>query len=124
LTIGGGAIEALNWRLRISGPTPAIGLWRHGNTFESAGASRPTAGNSSSNDTANSLKVKRLAYFPEHGFTETPVYDRYALSPGSSVEGPAIIEERESTAIIGVGGRCIVDDHLTLVIEMPQAKLS
>jgi len=68
------------------------------------------------------LKGKRLAYFPEHGFGETPVYDRYALYPGFSVDGPAIIEERESTAIIGSGGRCIVDDHLTLVIEMPQAK--
>src|ERR1700732_3505138 len=69
LTIGGGTIEAPNWRLRISGPTPAIGLWRHGDPFESAAASRPTAGNSSSNKAANSLKGKRLAYFPEHGFT-------------------------------------------------------
>ena len=124
LTIWGGAIEALNWRLRISGPTPALGIWRHGDTFESAGAPGPTAGNSSPNAATNSLKGKRLAYFPEHGFKETPVYDRYALYPGFNVDGPAIIEERESTAIIGSGGRCIVDNHLTLVIQMPGARLS
>ncbi len=124
LTIGGGAIEALNWRLRVSGPAPAIGLWRRGDRFESAATSRPTAGNSSPNAAAISLKGKRLAYFPEHGFTETPVYDRYALYPGFNVDGPAIIEERESTAIIGSGGRCIVDEHLTLEIQMPGARLS
>src|SRR5216683_1437728 len=100
LTIGGGAIEALNWRLRVSGPTPAIGLWRRGDRFESPSASRRPAGNSSPNTDAISLKGKRLAYFPEHGFTETPVYDRYALYPGFNVDGPAIIEERESKAII------------------------
>jgi N-methylhydantoinase A/oxoprolinase/acetone carboxylase beta subunit len=122
LTIGGGAIEALNWRIRVSGPTPTLGIWRHGDTFESA--ARPTAGNSFPDAAANTLKGKRLAYFPEHGFTETPVYDRYALYPGFNVDGPAIIEERESTAIIGSGGRCIVDDHLTLVIQMPGARLS
>jgi N-methylhydantoinase A/oxoprolinase/acetone carboxylase beta subunit len=124
LTIGGGAIEALNWRLRVSGPTPEIGLWWHGDRIESAATSRSTAGSGSPNETANSLKGKRLAYFPEHGFTETLVYDRYALYPGFNVDGPAIIEERESTAIIGSGGRCIVDDHLTLAIQMPGARLS
>ena len=32
---------------------------------------------------------------------ETPVYDRYALAPGTTFKGPAIVEERESTAVIG-----------------------
>jgi len=49
---------------------------------------------------------------------ETPVYDRYRLGPGASFEGPAIVEERESTAVIGPGGRCRVDQHLTLIVEL------
>ena len=50
---------------------------------------------------------------------ETPVYDRYALGPGASFDGPAIVEERESTAVIGPGARCRVDEGLTIVVTMP-----
>jgi N-methylhydantoinase A/oxoprolinase/acetone carboxylase beta subunit len=38
-----------------------------------------------------------------------PVYDRYVLAPGAAVEGPAVVEERESTTIVGPGGRIEVD---------------
>jgi N-methylhydantoinase A len=48
---------------------------------------------------------------------DTPVYDRYALVPGAVFSGPAIVEERESTAVIGPNGRCRVDAGLTLVVE-------
>jgi N-methylhydantoinase A len=47
------------------------------------------------------------------------VYDRYALAPGTVFGGPAIVEERESTAILGPGARCRVDDSLALVVEVP-----
>jgi N-methylhydantoinase A len=47
------------------------------------------------------------------------VYDRYALRPGATFDGPAIVEERESTAVIGPGARCLVDDGLTIVVTMP-----
>jgi N-methylhydantoinase A len=50
---------------------------------------------------------------------DTAVYDRYALGPGTTFEGPAIVEERESTAIIGPGARCRVDEGRTIVVEMP-----
>jgi N-methylhydantoinase A/oxoprolinase/acetone carboxylase beta subunit len=95
-------------------------MWRHGDSSRH-GASD---GGSGSNQSENALKGSRRAYFHGPGFVDTPVYNRYALNPGLRIEGPAIIEERESTAIIGVGGRCIVDEHLTLVIEMPRGKLS
>ena len=48
----------------------------------------------------------------------TPVYDRYALAPGAQLTGPAIVEERESTAVIGPGGRCRIDDGLALVVHL------
>jgi N-methylhydantoinase A len=47
-------------------------------------------------------KGTRPVYFPEfRGFQATPVYDRYALGPGQTFTGPAIVEERESTLVIG-----------------------
>ena len=35
----------------------------------------------------------------------TTVYDRYALVPGAAFDGPAIVEESESTLVVGPGGR-------------------
>jgi N-methylhydantoinase A len=99
-------IEALNWRVTVSGPAPALAL------TPPPGAAAPGA------DAAR--KGTRPAWFAEtEGFVPTPVYDRYALAPGTEFEGPAIVEERESTAVIGPGGRCRVDARLTLVVEMP-----
>ena len=63
-------------------------------------------------------KRTRQAYFPEAaGYVETPVYDRYTLAPGMVFAGPAIIEERESTTVIGPGARIRVDATRTLVAE-------
>jgi N-methylhydantoinase A len=63
-------------------------------------------------------KRERRAYFPETGgYVETPVYDRYALQPGAAFAGPAIIEERESTTIVGPGARIRVDATRTLIAE-------
>ena len=38
-----------------------------------------------------------------------PVYDRYALDVGTRIEGPAIVEERESTTVAGIGDTIVVD---------------
>ena len=103
----GVAIEDLNWRLVASGPDPEAattgGVKRDG--------ARPAVIEARASKT-------RTAYFPEAGgFVATPVYDRYALAPGATFEGPAIVEERESTTIIGPGARVQVDAARTLVAE-------
>ena len=70
-------------------------------------------------DAETARKGERPAYFPPAGgFVTTPVYDRYRLGSGSTMAGPAIIEERESTAIIGPGGRVRVDDRLNIVVSL------
>ena len=121
-------IEALNWRLTASGPATVTGAARPALAVGGLRKARPgsarridrrktTRGGSTRPSAA--LKGKRSAYFPEaEGFVETAVYDRYALQAGAAFEGPAIVEERESTAIVGPGGRCHVDDSLALVIEV------
>jgi len=97
-------IEALNWRVTVSGPPPRLAF---------GGGAGPRA-------TADAVKTRRRAWFAEAaGWMDTPVYDRYALGSGATFAGPAIVEERESTAVIGPGASCRVDDGLTLVVHMP-----
>ena len=100
-------IEALNWRVTVSGPPPALA----------------TGGVPPAVDVAAAAAVKgqRRAWFAEAGdWVDTPVYDRYALGPGAIFDGPAIVEERESTAVVGPGARCRVDENRTLVVEVPR----
>jgi N-methylhydantoinase A len=97
-------IEILNWRVVSSGPQPNLHL-------------RVTA--AADGDARAALKGERPAYFPETGgFVATPIYDRYRLAPGATFDGPAIVEERESTVIVGPSGRCRIDDQWNLVVQL------
>jgi N-methylhydantoinase A len=100
-------LEVINWRVVASGPRPEM-------NFKLA---RATSSGS------NARKGSRPAYFPEQkGFIDTAVYDRYALKPGMTFAGPAIVEERESTLIIGTRGRAHVDDRLNVIVELSDGK--
>jgi N-methylhydantoinase A len=46
------------------------------------------------------------------------VYDRYKLFPGAGFQGPAIIEERESTVIAGEDTSISVDEFGFLWIDL------
>ena len=98
-------IEALNFRVVVSGPVPEISV------------SGPKSGAPAAR-VSLAPKSTREAYFPEaRGYVDTPVYDRYALQPGAAFQGPAIIEERESTTVAAPGARVRIDDRLTLIME-------
>jgi N-methylhydantoinase A len=95
-------LEVINWRVVASGPRPAMD-WQLPRDTSNLGDSR---------------KGSRAAFFPEcGGFVETAVYDRYACKPGMEFGGPAIVEERESTLIIGTRGRGRVDERLNIIVE-------
>jgi N-methylhydantoinase A len=94
-------VEVLTWRLRIEGP------WQSVDTPPSPG-------------TARKLKARRPIYSEElRDLVEADVIDRYALRPGDVVRGPAVVEERESTVVIGVGGVAEVGPELNLVLTIP-----
>jgi N-methylhydantoinase A len=96
--------EIVNWK--VEAVAPAAGL---GAGYSLAGAEGGPA----------QQKGTRRAYHPgEQRMTEWPVYDRYALRPGASVAGPALIEERESTCVVGPADRVTVDERLNLVAEL------
>ena len=61
----------------------------------------------------------RSAYFTELGaFVDTRVFDRSKLVPGSTHNGPAIVEEAESTLIVGPDGRFSVQASGNIVVEI------
>jgi N-methylhydantoinase A len=99
-------IEIVNWKAEALGPEPGGGIYRL--KPNGAGAGR--------------LKGTRPAYIPESGrHIDCPVYDRYALPPETRIEGPALIEERESTCVLGPGDVAVVDRRLNLVIDIAGA---
>lgn len=97
-------VEILHWKIDLSGPSPRFNNRWSLRTRKADGDAR---------------KPSRKAYFPEAGgYVDCPVYDRYALAPGAVVDGPALVEERESTCVLGVGDRAQIDDFGNMVAEI------
>jgi N-methylhydantoinase A len=97
------AIEALSWRLSASAPVPNV-------TVKFGG--QPT-------ETGDARKGTRPVWFPETGVASCPVLSRYGLRAGTELAGPFVVEERESTTVVGPGGRATVDAHLNLIVDLP-----
>jgi N-methylhydantoinase A len=107
-TASGNPVEAINWRLVAAAPTPHLPL-------DNLSSNAPT-------NRGGALKGTRQAYVPESGQYEVvTVYDRYALGPDFTATGPAIIEENESTIVVGQGGLISADAFANVVIQMPEA---
>jgi N-methylhydantoinase A/oxoprolinase/acetone carboxylase beta subunit len=100
-------VEVLHWRLSAVGPEQQIQVRKH--ELEPGTA-----------DVA--VKERRDVWFPG-GYRTTPVYDRDRLRPGMTLEGPAIIEEREATAVIWPGDRARVDEYQAIVVTIEAVEL-
>ena len=72
----------------------------------------------SGGELAIAQKGLRSVYFSEtDGYTDCPVYDRYKLTAGQSLVGPAIVVEMDATAVIHPGYEAKVDRFGNLVIN-------
>jgi N-methylhydantoinase A len=97
-------VEFINFKVRASLPERFLHLPR----IEQKGKSINEA-----------IKGKRLAYSPiVRDFISYTVYDRYKLSPDAKFRGPAIIEEKESTVIVGEDASVLVDDFGFLWVDL------
>ncbi len=68
---------------------------------------------------SDAVKGERQAYSGIAGtYVPHTVYDRYKLNSGAEFRGPAIIEERESTVIVGEDASVSVDKYGFLWIEL------
>jgi N-methylhydantoinase A len=68
-------------------------------------------------DTA--LKETRTAHFvDDEKAYDTPVYERSQLPAGASFDGPAIIEQSDTTTVVYPEQICRIDDNLNLLIKI------
>ncbi|HMC37447.1 MAG TPA: hydantoinase/oxoprolinase family protein, partial [Actinomycetota bacterium] len=93
--------EVMTWRVRVRGPAPELSV-----------PPSPASGGSA-------RKGWRDVWFAEAGRIRTEVWNRYRLGPGQPITGPAVIEERESTTVVGPGGSGVVDGSGALVVQLP-----
>ncbi|MCU0426355.1 MAG: hydantoinase/oxoprolinase family protein [Candidatus Kapabacteria bacterium] len=100
-------LETVTWRVAVSAAAPEITPNQPGAEFANE----------------NALKAHRSVWFVGDSTpTETPVFSRYALSSGAVFEGPAIIEEKESTTVIGKNSTVRIDEFKNIVIDLHHAK--
>jgi N-methylhydantoinase A len=98
MTIPDVAVEIVTWRISAFGRAPHVRL-----AVRADGA-------------APAPKGTRLVRFSRHRApVETPVYDRMQLGVGSHIDGPALLEERETTAVLRPGWSATVDDHGSVI---------
>jgi len=97
--------ELISWRVIAHGPQPELMLGRQ---KVADGA-----------DPAEAVKGQREIYIPaDKRMRPVPVYDRYKLSAGCRMEGPMIVEERESTVVINGPGAVFVDEFANLIVDL------
>jgi len=97
-------IEFVTFKVRVSEPQKPFKLPQ---ISDQAGDA-----NNAHKGSREAFCMQRKAYVPHD------VYDRVKLASGAKMEGPAIIEERESTIIIGTDASARVDDKGFVWIDM------
>jgi N-methylhydantoinase A len=99
----GNPVEAMTWRLIARAHDDAIGA------VFSAGPGLKQG---------KVLQTKRAIYLPEeHAMVQVPVYSRYTLPSGFTCSGPCVIEERESTTVVGRNASVRIDEHRSIMID-------
>lgn len=97
--------QVMTWRLVGKAPT-------RGQHFEWGDDRVKPASNSSGS---------REIYLPlRRAYGRVEVYDRYSLPAGTVLQGPLILEERESTIVVPVMASVTVRDDLTISVEIKE----
>ena len=94
-------VELASIRVHVSQPPPALEI------------ARPAAETDAPPKASRDIHVAAGS-----GMERVPVYERTELRIGQEIFGPAVIEERESTTVIGPGDRLRVDPLGCLVVDL------
>jgi len=98
-------VEFINFKVRASLPERLLQL--------------PKLENRKGLSLEDAIKGRRPAYSAmARDFIPYTVYDRYGLFPGAAFHGPAIIEEKESTVIVGEDASVSTDEYGFLWIDL------
>jgi N-methylhydantoinase A len=66
-------------------------------------------------DASHAIKGIRQVYF-EGAYQETRIYDGYRLQSGNRLQGPAVVEQRESTTVVLPGQQAVKGSHGQILI--------
>ena len=95
-------IEAVTWRVVVAGKSPEI---IPNQVIKTEGK--------------DALKGMRSVFLMgDKSYSDVPVYSRYDLKPNETFDGPAVIEEMESTVIIGRNSLVKIDEFKNIVIDL------
>ena len=94
--------EVVTFRVVAVGNLPALEL--------------PAQRHSADTDGSHAIKSSRPVYF-DGNFRQTTVYDGHKLQSGNRLQGPAIIELRESTIVVLPGQQAVRGDQGEVVIS-------
>jgi N-methylhydantoinase A/oxoprolinase/acetone carboxylase beta subunit len=100
----GHPIDALAWRLVAEGPPISK---------PARARTRPTKARK-----ARPLTARPMLFPGWSRPRDCQVYSRYDLKAGETVFGPAVIEESESTTVVGPGGKATVDGLGNIIITL------
>ena len=101
-SIEGIDLEMVTWRVVVQGPIPEMTVHQ----FTEVKSDK------------EAFKGNRQVYFEETGYLDCPVYDRYLLKTNEPFDGPAIIEETESTTVIGINTTVHLDHNKNIIIDL------
>jgi len=93
-------VDILTWRMRVSGPVPS-----------------PDP-NVEMLATPSTEQGRRRMWLESEGFVEGEVARRSEISPGGVLEGPVVIEEDESTIVVGIEGRAEMTTAGNIVVTI------
>jgi N-methylhydantoinase A/oxoprolinase/acetone carboxylase beta subunit len=64
-----------------------------------------------------SLKGTRRVWFGQEGASDAAIHDRTRIAPGEAIQGPAVIEQADSTTLVPPGWRARALEHGSLLVE-------
>jgi N-methylhydantoinase A len=99
MTIPGVPVEVVTWRISAFAPAPQVAI-QDGREPGRADARKGT---------------RPVRFVRGQAPLDTPVFDRTALGAGDRVDGPALVEERETTAVLRPGWHAVVNEDGSLV---------
>ena len=96
-------IECVSWRVRVTAP---------------ASVQEVRLNLSAVQKTTLTIETRPAYFEEEQRFVDTPVYARSQLKVRTKIKGPALIEEDESTCVVGPSGSVTVDKFGNLVMTV------
>ena len=97
-------LKPSNYRLRASAVVPKATLKRQAHADTDSRVAR--------------VGERDVCFDSAQGMVPCPVYDRALLAPSHRFDGPAIVDQLDSTTVVYPGQRALVDDYLNIIIDV------